>query len=66
MRLLFKNAHINQCNLAKIFKCERVYFSKWPQITLSLLHQRRRRSVSQLLYLDCDMVDKNERERERP
>jgi len=35
MRLLFQNAHINQCrNLVKIFKCEtRVQFSKWSQIT---------------------------------
>jgi len=40
MRLLFKNARISQCNLSKIFKCERVYSSqnghKMVIVTLSL------------------------------
>ena len=39
---LFKNTHINQCcNLAKIFKCERVYSSQNDHVILSLLHRRR-------------------------
>ena len=58
VHLLFKNAYINQCNLAKIFKCKHVYNSQNGQdhVTLSLLHQRRRRSMSQLVYLDCAAV----------
>jgi len=49
MRLLFKNAHINQChNLAKIFKCERVYSSQNDHRSrdLSLLYQRHQLSVA--------------------